>query len=315
MIIRKLSGAVLIFLLTNFAAGSHFPSSNEVRETFEAREINQSSPLDILWVEDDSGSMASKLPKILPAADAFATTLQNKRSLDWKLWLKGLDEGTGETKSFQKVFERMDPTFEKGLGQQLSVLGNTGSGLERLIDSALTTLSSAPFPYRQGVPLAVVMVSDAPDGSIIYNSADAVKRLLGQHGYETENVLFLPFVWPADWCREPSGESFFEFSQSLYATVLGSLNGRHYLLCESELDKNMIHAANTMADFAGRHPGRSILNLKYQPVVGSIRLIHQGAPLDSQLWSYDQSLNAIVFKTLDFVKSTTDSIEIVYRGE
>lgn len=156
------------------------PYKGEVTITVDL-EIKNTRPMtDILFVIDNSGSMALHQTKLFDIADQFATKLASS-NMDYHVGVITTDSGAlyGQT----RIITGSDPASLFALKNNL-MPGTEGSGTEEPFKSLmlafstpLLTTQNANF-LRDDANLEVIFVTDAEDQSFI-SSADLLKHLSG----------------------------------------------------------------------------------------------------------------------------------------
>jgi hypothetical protein len=141
--------------------------------------------VDLLFVIDNSGSMAEEVDRLALAFDTLLSTLDGFR-LDYQLGVTTTDTSDRAGALIGPILTAADPDPAAAFAAQLEV-GTIGSGEERGIDAAYAALTAPRLQeenaglLRPEADLAVVIVSDEDDGSLTDLSAflawfDALKQ-------------------------------------------------------------------------------------------------------------------------------------------
>lgn len=183
----KMALALHEFLLLMGANDSSYILSSKILnyDTSVLLEPEQAPPVpgfqravDILFVIDDSGSMARHQQKLQNTMQAFYDRLMAVHYLDFQIGVISTSIEAWDTKAIPgqlygavPIIHRKTPNAVNQL-QQNVLLGDRGNASERPLDAIALSLSPAIAPfntgfYRAGVPLEVIFITDAEDESVV----------------------------------------------------------------------------------------------------------------------------------------------------
>ena len=254
--------------------------------------------LDILFVIDNSGSMAS-----------YQMTLQNNialminaiGSVKGASIHAGVTTTDGEAKMGQlvgspRVAVSSSPNFESDLMRNMLV-GTYGSPYEMLFSPTIAALSeplasthNAGF-RRADSHLAVVFLTDAEDQSKI-SSDDFVSQItaIGSMGLSTYG-----FIIPSNIATGQSSGCYRDNNEEpvLIEGAISRLNGEIYNICEADFGKNLGTIGSKLAVKIDR-----LINLPNIPQLATVSVRYGTTMLqfgDARLgWTYDSIENAVI---------------------
>ncbi|MCX7979241.1 MAG: VWA domain-containing protein, partial [Bdellovibrionaceae bacterium] len=262
---------------------------------------------DILFVVDDSGSMAPHQANLTRNIDRFVTQFVNSTQIDFRIGVlttsmapfSSARECCGTLVGTPNFVDRRTPMLETVLSRNLRV-GTSGDGTEMMFDPVYAALTpplvntvNAGF-YRKDASLAIVYLTDAEDQSRRLGPIDFYNFLVQEKG-KAEKVLAYAVYIPSgktdnsscprdDWNEPARLEVFLN-------QVVNAGNNTFYLCDPSFGDK--------LADL-GKDLVRRVGNKFYlsrPPIPGSIVVSYgsQIIPNDPKKgWTFDPSLNAVL---------------------
>jgi hypothetical protein len=281
------------------------------------RDIAGNPKLDVLWVIDNSGSMASHQQRVIDNTQAFMQNFIQEKYLDWRMAVLSSDTSNDPYLGIlpQPVFDSKSPapvaTFQRAVGD----LGTSGSAVEKFFEPVIEKLKSNPGFLRSDAILGVIFVTDAPEQSPM-SAASFLSQLEAMKGGRSKIAGF-GVLGPGDWgC--PSTDDDWDYSGSKYESFLELVQGKTYKLCEdfgpslAELGKLLVQMTVAPKIF-----------LETRPRAGTLRVVYKGQALppgskdDGGFWVYDPQINAVVFHDLDFAGAdpTVEEVQVSYRQD
>ncbi len=271
---------------------------------------NEFEPVDILWVIDNSGSMAPYQQKVRDNTSLFIDQFISIPNLDWKMGLISTDTAdvpyVGFTVSTQLNHSSTDPAgiFRAAVAR----LGTAGSGIEKMYTPVTQALSN-PF-IRPNAFLALMVVSDTEEQSSVTTSS-FVNSLLALKG-SLSRVLSYLVLGPTNLgCT--ATDMTWSYEGSRYQQFQMATNGKFYLLCSPNFSSNLLSftddlitkSATTKLPFT---PGGTptIISVSRNHV-----LLPQGEHSNGGVWTYD-ALNGFIILTNASAYSGGDEIEVEY---
>ncbi|MBX9768590.1 MAG: hypothetical protein K2X47_15050 [Bdellovibrionales bacterium] len=308
------------FLVLLVGCGKNDPSYSllPAQNIFSQSVSTLNNKIDILWVIDNSGSMAPTQTNLannfnsfiqafsqknydfhigVTVTDAFRAVTQNSPNL------ARLRDGLGSTHSNVFVIDSSTPNINSVFITNMSQ-GISGSGDERAFQSFKTALSSplnAGF-RRPDAYLAIIIVSDEDDfsanvsGSIAenYNSTqihtvasyvDYLDQLVGASSKYSVSAIA---VWDAACKAQSHASSRLGVRYGQIVDMTGGIKGSICSNFAATLDALQNHLAELSTQFV----------LNRVPIVASIQVIVNGMPVlpsSTNGWTYDPALNSVFF--------------------
>ncbi len=269
---------------------------------------------DILWVIDDSGSMATYQMKLAAAAPRFMKALGVG---NWKLGAIttdsagksiGLASGTELTSS--------DSVTTNLFVSWISNIGTSGSATEAPFDSAIAHLSANPGFLRQGAELILIIVTDAPEQSKA-TQTDLIAALRQNDPLKVITPYF--FLSGTDLgCASTNDPFTYTGSKfELLSTALGSV-AKVGSLCAADFETKIEAVGSQVPRGMGTGPiGDGYLRLMSTPDATTIEVLFNGrklpaGPAGKGNWLYDPSGNAIVLTDTSYLPAGTSEIRVRY---
>jgi len=280
-----------------------------------------SRPLvDILFVVDDSGSMASHQENLANNIELFVNEIVQKSQLDYHIgvitttdaYSDYRESGGGVLVGKVPVVSRSTRNGVAELAKNLKV-GIEGDGSEKFflpVKMALSEplLSTANRGFlRRNAPLALIFITDTDDQTTGISTDDFANWLIGLKG-NTRNVLVYGVYIPLAEKRcerfgeEPPErlEAFFERMQALHLS---------FSLCSPDYGKRLAGLAN---DLVGRVGSRFPLARFPDPETIVVRYGTQVIPNDYETgWTYDPESVSVVMGPKVTFSSQPPGTEVV----
>ncbi len=283
-------------------------------QSFRVKEVKGSNAVDIIWVIDNSGSMDTYQRQVINNASAFMQDFI-KQHLNWKMGLLSTDENDRPYAGFAGSMQ-LDSTIPNPVNvfaNAVDRLGTNGSGNEKTFSPILNSLTIDSNFLRPGVPLAVIMVTDAYEQSSItapvFNSRFATLT--------QGRSIFAYGVYASKDFGCQSDEGIWYYKDSPYeAFIKIATIGQTFPLCK-DFGASL---ANIAHDIVTRIAHTAIY-LNGRPDTSTLKVLYQNQELPAGpvekggYWVYDYRLNAVVFNNLDFAKNDTDSVRIIFDEE
>lgn len=248
------------------------------------------SKSDVLFVIDDSGSMADEQAALAANAGRFLG-LARDHGVDFQVGVVTTDTDSrpGELRGATKIV-RNGPNAESDFAAIVSGLGTYGSGMEKGLDAIVKALSppkindpalNAGF-LRHDATLTLVVISDEDDYSAGSSEqyATILETLKGAE--HKDRVSFVAMVGDAGGCTTAD-------EGTRYLDVRSRLGGAFISICSGDW--------GDVADELGRLAfGRQAPYRLSRPAVAeTIQVKVEGQISTRPDWSYDTASNAVVF--------------------
>lgn len=276
------------------------------------------TPVDILWVIDNSASMSKYQNDVKQNTALFMDSFTKRRGLKWNMGLISSSEGKPPYIGFDPGNELNETTVDpvQKFQDAVSRLGTSGSGTEKFFVPTIDTLTKYPNFLRKRSVLAVFFITDAHEQSMDngtnINSDDYLNFLFSLKD-EKKNILqYGSFATADNGCGVGAGEEEWSYPGSAYEKVIDETHGKYYRLCDANFGQHLADFAEELAKrvyhpkmYLTKRPNLKTLKLKY----AGVELI-PGPKASGGQWVYDPELNAIVFHDLDFLDPNDEKVMI-----
>lgn len=280
----------------------------------KVKEIRSAGGIDILWVIDNSGSMYSHQQNVIANAGRFMQEFLTKK-ISWKMGLVSTAVQEIPYIGFDRPFDNTDPNPEAAFVAAVSRLGTNGDGTEQTYDPILKSLTQYPNFLRADKPLAILIVTDAPEQSLV----DAPTFLQSFRGIIGDRPLFVYSVLAASDLAPPGGcqtqEDGYNYANGRYeALALNAKIGRAFSLCDPNFGANL----GKIGDEIVQQVFNPEIRLNRRPRPNSIKvffhdtLLPAGPKNKGGVWYYDHDRNAIIFYNLDFAVGENEAVNVEF---
>lgn len=288
---------VLSLVTGNFSGQGRSPGL--IRDVFG---VDANGKVDILFVVDNSGSMADNQQNLVNNFGRFYKVLQ-ELNLDWQIGVVTTDNGVlqGRTRIITPSTPDIQGTFSEN-----ALVGVAGSGDEKGLEFAYQALSEPLVSsqnrgfLRPDAGLRVIILSDEEDYSSrnvdfyvsFFQSLKLSPRLVTVNGITGEDSGCNTSCGAADAARR-------------YADAVAATGGITASICTCDF----ISALEALA--ADAQVYQDTFPLSQTPVEATIQVLVNGqARYD---WSYDASLNSVVFDTPEGTPQNGEDVVITYE--
>lgn len=311
---KGLWGVLLGALLTGCGQGSSSYSILPVTDNFQQSASFQNTQIDILWVIDNSGSMATSQQNL---ANNFPSFIQKfiAKNYDFKIAVTGSDawtssalakfrDGNGSTHTGVFVIDALTPMLESVFVTN-ALLGVAGTGDERPFQSMQASLDSslnAGF-LRPGSFLSVIAITDEDDFS-----HPGLNHLDNQYS----NPALYSIQHYIDYMAGVTGSTAQQKRFNFNSIAINDANCLNQLFNGAQKIGQRVGAladatggvkANLCGQFANELTLISdrIIQLSTQfylnrlPIPSTIQVLVDGVILPSASWTYDTISNSILF--------------------
>lgn len=280
------------------------------RYSHKLKEVVGQNKLDLLWIIDNSGSMAEHQANVIANSARFMSAFIKPGYIDWRIGLITTDVSDSPYLGLLGA-PRLDAktpgpvaVFQGAVAQ----LGTNGSATEKTFEPVLQALTADPGFLRKDAMLALMLVTDAEEQSAIDASEFLTRLSLIRR---LDSVVLYGALGSRDFGCPPS-DSYWDYSGSPYEEVVEATHGKVFALCDPAFGQNL---AQISQDIVSRLENPKIL-LELRPKPSSIRIYYKGkllpgGPKESGgFWIYDFDLNAIVFHDLSFAPGDNEEVEV-----
>ncbi|WP_413291432.1 hypothetical protein [Bdellovibrio sp. HCB337] len=245
-------------------AATPIPNIPEYTESFKVSFSSESAPLDMMWVIDNSGSMAKEAEAVRKNFDAFLTALN--KTTNFRLLLVSLQSNSGYGVMIPSSF---DPSTHKQINQEV---GSTNG--PSLLISKLKTLPQGYF--RTDSKKIVVFVTD--DNSSL-SSADFTKSILANNMWNSQDVSVSSFIGidaATSPCMAKEGK--------VYKELASQTAGRTYNICMADWSAAFNDLLNSSVSKAVR---RFAIPTEAASIKKVLEVKVDGVVLASNLYSFE----------------------------
>lgn len=284
----------------------------------KVKEIRSAGGIDIIWVIDNSGSMDSHQRNVIQNAGRFMQEFLTKR-ISWKMGLLSTDVTEVPYVGFDRPFDSTDPNPAATFVNAVSRLGTSGDGTEKTFDPILRALTDYPNFLRDDKPLAILVVTDAPEQSTI-GATTFLQRFRAIVG--PNRPVFVYSVLAANDLAPPGGcstqETGYDYANGPYeAFALNAKIGRAFSLCDPSFGSNLGKIGDEIVQQVfhpeirlGRRPRPNSIKVHFHEA-----LLPPGRKEDGGIWYYDHDRNAIVFYNLDFAVGESEAVTVDFETD
>ena len=291
-------GALTALALTGCSDFFLSGKDDEVSEPLRITESFGQAPLpqvDLLWVIDDTPSMAGEHTALAAAMPAFAAELESA-GVAWQVGVVTTDPGdeSGVLRGDPWVLTPSDAPALRSLldTADINLLGREPAGglaaMVRALSEPLRSGLNRGF-RRPGAALHVIVVSDGDDGSgslLGEPAVDAALQLLDDEAALTgRSARVSAIVGPEGGCAGDNGTA---LPGTAYLAVADASGGAVGSVCEADLTGVVSSLGAEAIEWQQEFP------LQAAPAVGTVRVAVDGARLDRG-WSILRDPPAIAF--------------------
>lgn len=268
--------------------------------------------VDILFVVDDSGSMASHQTNLSKNISLFTAEIQKNQFLDYHIGVvtTSMWPGTGcdpatricgngilvRSPTGVPFITRQTPNGLAMLEKNL-IVGTSGNSQEKIFDPIQAAFSQPAIGgdnvgfLRSEASLAIVVITDTEDQSTNSDPRSIASFLTNLKSGRPERVLFygamIPSTVATPSCPRDDGPPL-KIEQ-----VMTTFKGTEFNVCDNDYGVRLAHIAADVVQKVGR-----IMYLTRPPVPGTIVVMYgsQEIPEDAESgWLYDPVRNALLF--------------------
>lgn len=253
--------------------------------------------VDILWVVDDTSSMAQEQSALGVALEGFAEALESA-AINWQVGVTSTDasgDDAGVLRGDPWIMTATTEDLPTALARAAAV-GTTGSPPEAGLAAAMLALSPELLAAdnrgfrRPDAALHVVVVSDNDDASESLLGDDPAATFLAflddDAAASGRDALFSAVVGPSPaGCTGNSGAA---LPAPIYASVVEATGGTQASICESDLSA----VASSIATSSQVWPTTFLLQAT--PLAGSLRVAVDGVRVDDG-WTEQADPPAVQF--------------------
>ncbi len=277
-------------------------------DRIQVRDLLSNAKIDILWVVDNSGSMATIQDNIITNADLFMQNFIKNNFMKWKMGVISTDRAEVPYVGFSNVLGNKTPPSQaiELFTNAISGLGIDGSPYELVFYNVMRMITDPQYTtfFRPDAHLAIIMVTDEEEQSEgEYGSAyNAASVLNGLTAYKDAGSI-IRFYGAFDFgdlknCQYNRAE----YANSPFEKIINLSGGKYMSACTPDFGKNL---ASIGKDILSMVDTPSI-TLKDRPKIETIEVYYNDILLPSGkegvgYWYYSEYYNTINFYNMDFI--------------
>ena len=259
--------------------------------------------VDILWVIDDSGSMANQRKTLVGNFDRFLVELQ-KLNVSWHMGVTTTNSlDSGKLRGATKVITSVSPN-PKALFEANTTFPSSRARWEqglRMAQFAVTGANVAPGGANAGflrpnAALALIVVTDEDDGSV-GPVEYFVRTFRGVKGPGNENLVSFSTIagTTPNGCTPPDDVQYLgsladpAFRYTSVSTKTGGVIGS---ICDKSFETTLVQIAQALNTL------RRVFPLTLKPSTGSLSVTVNGVAVSEGVvngWQYRADTNSIIF--------------------
>lgn len=290
------------------------------KRIYPASLLSTDNKVDILFVIDNSGSMAPIQDNVIRNSRIFLEQFSNQSYVSWKIGLVSTDKGQAPFLGFDSSFDSSlitanDPaSFERTVStfqEAVSRLGTSGDSSEyvfyntrRVFD--LYNGTARPSFLRKNSHLVVIMITDEKEQSeyfgVDYKASNFFNVMSRYKGGNKILRFYGAFgLKDLEGCSSTGYDNFFG---SEYEKIIQITGGVYMSACTSDFGTELAKIGKDITTLVGPPS----LLLKERPVVDTLKvyykdkMLNPGPKNQGGKWFYEEKTNTITFYSTDFIQ-------------
>lgn len=280
--------------------------------------------IDILWVIDNSGSMASAQNSVITNTSAFIQAFTQSKNIDWKMGLISTDIADMPYIGFEPGDELSSTApgnpvqrFQSAVGN----LGTNGDSTERSFDPIVNNLKKYNNFLRDGAYLAIILVTDEDEQSDKYRTAQSmIDEVTKLKNNDSSLIIGAGVFSTYDFglkCSSPfSSTTGFSYINSQYESFINLTGGSYYDICNPNFGNLLSTLGQNLVSKISKLVARIVLQSR--PIVSTIKINYLGQDLapgaaeEGGHWVYDPTYNVIIIHDKNVINGNVKDILIQY---
>lgn len=304
------------------------PSTPLAQETYKVSEAvtTSAAAFDILFVVDNSGSMASYQKDLIANSDLFINELvKGSRQTPWRIGMISTDEDQDAYLSLSPIQELTNRSADPVsiFNSAVARLGTSGSAYEKTFRPVLNFVESTPKFFNPSATLAIVVITDAPEQSMtlfrtggrapVQTDVDTfIDRMLKVKGGDSRKLVAYGAFATRTECN--TSDEPWEWAGSVYEQLITRLQGSHFWICDpnfgaelAKIAKDLVKRVDSPRFFIKQRPRIETLVVSYQG------MILPGAGEPGAVWYYDAEDNAVVMTDMTILPDFNAKVDVTYK--
>lgn len=254
--------------------------------------------VDILWVIDNSGSMAEEQAAVRANSAQFMQAFTSASRLRWRMGLLSTDISQPPFLGFNPIVDWQTVDAVGQFNAAVSRLGTGGSGTEMLYDPVLKALKGMPTFLRKGAFFVLIVVTDEPEQSLT-----TTPQFIG----EIRNMMGGSDKFATFAVMDPNMSSNQTYNDIVRITKGKTYNilSNDYGVLLAELGKDLVQRVMNV---------NPVILLDQRPKVETIQVIYKGRFLiPAQQWTYDPIYNLVRIQDPAILDATNLNVRVSFE--
>lgn len=271
--------------------------------------VGNGGQVDIVWVIDNSGSMADIQADVVANANLFMREFSQYGALDWRLILLSTSEQEGPYLGLPLSYGVNTPDFLTVFQTAVARLGTDGDATEKEFTPVLDKFHEYPLALRANAHLVLIFVTDEEEQSEISAQDFLAQVVAMKHGRQE-----LVHAYGAYKAKDFGCDNALVYAGSPFEQLITATGGSAYSTCSPNFGGQLADLGRGIVSAVAS----SVILLKQRPQPTSIRVTYKGdvlpgGPLsEGGKWMYDPTVNGVRFHDLLFVDFDVKDIHIEY---
>jgi len=310
---QKLALLIGLLIFGGLSCSPENPKAHLLPDNAEEKVVQDNTQVfdpkvDILFVVDNSGSMAVHQGNLSANVSKFTATFTKGSVLDYNIGIISTDMDNwrgkpccGELTGTVKVVNKGTQNADQVLAQNF-LLGTSGSADEKSFDPVVAALSAPNLTtknagfYRQSASLVVIFLTDAEDQSRT-NAASLYKFLVDLKNGNQDKVLGYGVLVPSNDTSRCERDEYGVSPDKIESFLSMVVNNKNNIMsiCDPDYGTRLANMAKDIVDKVG-----NIIYLDLPAEYESIRVTYGSMDLPRNYetgWSFDTKKNAILLGT------------------
>jgi hypothetical protein len=276
----------------------------------ERHQLSEEGKVDIIWVIDNSGSMAGIQQSVIQNANLFIQEFTRIQGLDWRMALLSTALHEAPYLGMPTVFDykHRDPVSE--FTSAVSRLGISGDATERSFDPILRQLNAHPNFLRPNAHIVMIYVTDEEEQSSITANGFLTNIVALKAGR-----LGMVRAYGAIEARDLGCSGYNVYGGSPYEAVISATKGSVIGTCSPQFGAELAKLGNEIVSIVSS----PVVLLSQRPLARTIKVTYKGTELppgprsNGGFWRYDPDANGVRFHDYGFLDVGEQHISIDFE--
>ena len=261
-------------------------------------QLSEEGKVDIIWVIDNSGSMAGIQQSVIQNANQFIQEFTQIPGLDWRMALLSTAVYEAPYLGMPTVFDYTHPDPVSEFSQAVNRLGINGDATERSFDPIIKQLNAHQSFLRPNAYLVMIYVTDEEEQSNI-SATSFLNDLVARKGGRLGMIRAYGAIEAKDLGCGYSNE----YAGSPYETVIKGTGGSAFGTCTPQFGAELAKLGNEIVSIVSS----PVVLLNKRPLPSSLKVIYKDVELPAGprgmggKWFYDPDANGVRFHDYGFL--------------